>query len=220
MKIYLDTANINEIREAASWGILDGVTTNPTLLAKEKRPMREVINEIVKLVDGPISVEVTSNTPEKMIQEGKDLASIHRNIVIKVPITPDGLKVTKSLSSMGIRVNQTLIFTPSQAILAAKAGAWCVSPFLGRLDDISESGIDLIRKMVVIFRNYQFKTLILAASIRTPPHVVECALAGADIVTMPFNVLEKLVHHPLTDRGIELFAKDWEKLQNELKGRM
>ena len=219
MKIYLDTANIAEIREAVSWGILDGVTTNPTLIAKEKKSLEEIVPEIVKLVDGPISVEVTSTTPKDMIEEGKTLASIHKNIVVKVPITIDGLKVTKALSALGVRVNQTLIFTPSQAILSAKAGAWCVSPFLGRLDDISESGMDLIKKLVIIFKNYEFKTLILAASIRSPPHVVDCALAGADIATIPFNVLEKLVKHSLTDKGIELFAKDWEKLQKELGQR-
>jgi transaldolase len=153
MKIYLDTANIAEIREVASWGILDGVTTNPTLIAKEKKSLEEIVPEIVKLVDGPISVEVTATDVKGMIDEGKKLASIHKNIVIKVPITIDGLKVMKALSSSGVRVNSTLIFTPSQALLAAKAGAWCVSPFLGRLDDVSESGIDLIKKLVLIFKN-------------------------------------------------------------------
>lgn len=216
MKIFLDTANVEQIREAAGWGILDGVTTNPTLIARERRSLEDVVAEIVGMVDGPISVEVIARDTEGMVREGRMYADIHRNIVVKCPMTVDGLRATKTLTGSGVKVNATLIFSVSQALLAAKAGAWCVSPFVGRLDDISHSGMDLVRQIIQVFRNYRMGTLLLAASIRSPPHVVECALAGADIATMPFPVLERLVRHPLTDIGLERFMNDWKRLQQEL----
>lgn len=212
MKLFLDTANVKEIREAASLGVLDGVTTNPSLAAKEGRNFKELLREITSIVDGPISAEVVSLEEEAMVKEGRDLAKVHKNIVVKCPLIPEGLKATKRLAAEGIRVNVTLCFSPSQALLAAKAGAWCVSPFVGRLDDISTDGMHLIRQIVTIYRNYDFKTLVLLASARHPQHVVEGSLAGADICTMPFTVFQQLVKHPLTDIGLKKFLSDWEKL--------
>ena len=209
MKLFLDTANVKEIQEAASIGLLDGVTTNPSLVSKEGRSFRDVLLEICQLVDGPISAEVVSVEAEAMIKEGRELAKIHKNIVVKCPLIPEGLKATKKLASEGIRVNVTLCFSPTQALLAAKAGAWCVSPFIGRLDDVSSDGMGLIRQILTIYRNYQYKTLVLVASVRHPQHVVEAALAGGDICTMPYAVYQQLFKHPLTDSGLKKFLADW-----------
>ena len=211
MLIFLDTGNTKEIKEAASWGVLDGITTNPSLVAKEGRSFKDLLKEICSIVDGPISAEVVSVEADAMVKEGKDLASVHKNIVVKVPLIPEGLKACKALTSQGIRVNVTLCFSPTQAMLAAKAGAWCVSPFIGRLDDISHNGMELIRDIVTIFRNYQYKTKVLVASVRGPQHVVEAAKIGGDICTMPFTVFKQLVQHPLTDSGLKKFLSDWEK---------
>ena len=212
MKIFLDTANIEHIKEANSWGIIDGVTTNPTLIAKEGRRFEDVVKEICDIVDGPISAEVISLDSEGMISEAREIAKIHKNIVIKIPMTAEGLKAVKVLSSEGIKTNVTLVFQPSQALLAAKAGATYVSPFVGRLDDISSWGMDIIRTIKDIYDNYGFSTEIIVASVRNPTHVVEAALAGADIATIPYKVLQQLVRHPLTDIGIERFLKDWESV--------
>jgi len=211
MMIFLDTGNTKEIKEAASWGVLDGITTNPSLVAKEGRSFKDLLKEICSIVDGPISAEVVSVEADAMVKEGKDLAAIHKNIVVKVPLIPEGLKACKTLTSQGIRVNVTLCFSPNQALLAAKAGAWCVSPFIGRLDDISHNGMDLIRDIVTIFRNYQYKTKVLVASVRHPQHVVEAAKIGGDICTMPITVFKQLVQHPLTDIGLKKFLADWDK---------
>src|SRR4030095_1308468 len=211
MKFYLDTASVKEIQEAASLGLLDGVTTNPSLVAKEGRVFREVLVEICNIVDGPISAEVVSIEADAMVKEGRELAKIHKNIVVKVPLIAEGLKATKRLSAEGIRVNVTLCFSPNQALLAAKAGAWCVSPFIGRLDDISHNGMELIRDIVTIYRNYQYKTKVLVASVRGPQHVVEAAKIGGDICTMPYTVYKQLVQHPLTDSGLKKFLADWDK---------
>ena len=210
MKLYLDTANVKEIVEAASFGVLDGVTTNPSLVAKEGRVFREVLVEICNIVDGPISAEVVSLEADAMVKEGKELAKIHKNIVVKVPLIPEGLKATKRLAAEGIRVNVTLCFSPTQALLAAKAGAWCVSPFIGRLDDISSNGMELIRQIVTIYKNYDYKTYVLVASVRHPQHVVEAALAGGHICTMPFAIFQQMVKHPLTDLGLKKFLADWD----------
>ena len=199
MKFFLDTANVKEIYEAANLGILDGVTTNPSLVVKEGRSFKEMLQEICKIVDGPISAEVVSVEADAMVKEGRELAKIHKNIVVKVPLIPEGIKATKKFASEGIRVNVTLCFSPTQAILAAKAGAWCVSPFIGRLDDISSDGMGLIRQILTIYKNYDYKTLVLVASIRHPQHVVEAALAGGHISTMPFSIFQQLFKHPLTD---------------------
>lgn len=215
MKIFLDTANIKEIKEAASWGIVDGVTTNPSLIAKEGRDFITVVKEICEVVDGPISAEVVSMDAEGMVKEARPLAKIHKNIVIKIPITKEGLKAAKILSKENIKVNMTLIFSPSQALLAAKAGASFVSPFVGRLDDISERGMGLVRDIKAIFSNYGFKTEIIVASVRNPLHVVDAALCGADIATVPFGVLEQLLKHPLTDIGIDRFLKDWARVPKQ-----
>ncbi|MBI4401166.1 MAG: fructose-6-phosphate aldolase [Nitrospirae bacterium] len=209
MKIFLDTANVKEIQEAANLGILDGVTTNPSLVAKEGRSFRETLLEVCKIVDGPISAEVVSVEADAMVKEGRELAKIHKNIVVKCPLIPEGLKATKRLAAEGIRVNVTLCFSSTQALLAAKVGAWCVSPFIGRLDDISSDGMALIRQIVTIYRNYDFKTLVLVASVRHPQHVVEAALAGGHICTMPFTVYQQLFKHPLTDIGLKKFLADW-----------
>jgi len=209
MKLFLDTANVKEIQEAASLGLLDGVTTNPSLVSKEGRSFRDVLLEVCQLVDGPISAEVVSVEAEAMIKEGRELAKIHKNIVVKCPLIPEGLKATKKLASEGIRVNVTLCFSPTQALLAAKAGAWCVSPFIGRLDDVSSDGMALIRQILTIYRNYQYKTLVLVASVRHPQQVVEAALAGGDICTMPYAVYQQLFKHPLTDSGLKKFLADW-----------
>jgi transaldolase len=210
MKFYLDTASVKEIQEAASLGLLDGVTTNPSLVAKEGRVFREVLVEICNIVDGPISAEVVSLEADAMVKEGKELAKIHKNIVVKVPLIAEGLKATKRLAAEGIKVNVTLCFSPTQALLAAKAGAWCVSPFIGRLDDISSNGMELIRQIVTIYKNYDYKTYVLVASVRHPQHVVEAALAGGHICTMPFGIFQQLVKHPLTDLGLKKFLADWE----------
>jgi transaldolase len=210
MKFFLDTANVKEIQEAASLGLLDGVTTNPSLVAKEGRSFKEVLLEICNIVDGPISAEVVSLEADAMVKEGKGLAKIHKNIVVKVPLIAEGLKATKRMAAEGIKVNVTLCFSPTQALLAAKAGAWCVSPFIGRLDDISSNGMELIRQILTIYRNYYFKTQVLVASVRHPQHVVEAALAGGHICTMPFSIFQQMVKHPLTDSGLKKFLADWE----------
>ena len=209
MKFFLDTANVKEIHEAASLGMLDGVTTNPSLVVKEGRSFKEMLQEICKIVDGPISAEVVSVEADAMVKEGRELAKIHKNIVVKCPLIPEGIKATKKLSSEGIRVNVTLCFSPTQAILAAKAGAWCVSPFIGRLDDISSSGMELIRQIITIYKNYDYKTLVLVASVRHPQHVVDAALIGGHICTMPFSIFQQLFKHPLTDLGLKKFLDDW-----------
>ncbi len=212
MKLFIDTANINEIKEASALGVIDGVTTNPTLIAREGRDFVGVVREICAIVDGPISAEVVSLKADEMVAEARPLAQIHKNIVIKIPIIPEGLKATKVLSSEGIKTNLTLCFSPAQALLAAKAGATYVSPFIGRLDDIGQVGMDLIRDIKTIFRNYSFSTQIIVASVRNPVHVLESALAGADIATVPYSVLMSLVRHPLTAAGIERFLKDWQNV--------
>jgi transaldolase len=212
MKLFLDTANIEEIRTAASWGILDGVTTNPSLVAKEGRKFVDVLKEITAIVDGSISAEVVSVKAEDMIKEGRELAKIHKNIYVKVPMTTEGLKATKRLASEGIRVNMTLVFSANQALLCAKVGAAFVSPFIGRLDDHGQTGMEIIEEIVRIYKNYGFKTEVLVASVRHPIHVKEAALLGADIATMPFKVMEQLAKHPLTDIGLDKFLKDWEKV--------
>ncbi len=211
MKIFLDTANLEELRKGAEWGIVDGVTTNPTLIAKEGEQEREHIRRICEIVQGDISAEVVATDAGGMIEEGRELSRIHPNVVVKCPLTRDGLKATAALAKEGIRVNVTLCFSAAQALLAAKAGAYIISPFVGRLDDIAQVGMDLVRDIVDIYRNYGFKTKILVASIRSPVHVVEAALAGADIATMPFKVLDMLFNHPLTDRGLDQFLKDYQK---------
>jgi transaldolase len=212
MKFFLDTANIDEIRDAASTGILDGITTNPTLISKEGNPFEEQLLKICSLVDGPISAETVSRDAAGMVDEGRHLAKLHRNIVVKCPMTKEGLKATKMLNDEGIRVNVTLVFSAPQAIMAAKAGAFIVSPFVGRLDDTGQNGMDLIHDIVTIFDNYEFKTQVLVASIRHPVHVVQAGLMGADICIMPAKVFDQLLKHPLTDRGVEQFLKDWEKV--------
>ena len=212
MIFFLDTANIDEIREANSWGVIAGVTTNPSLIAREGRDFREVVNEICSIVDGPISAEVISMDAEGMIREAEEIAAWHPNIVIKVPMIPEGLKATKVLSEKGIKTNLTLIFSASQALLAARAGATYVSPFISRLDDISTEGMDLIRDIAEIFAVHDIESQIIAASVRHPIHVIEAARAGAHIATVPFKVLQQLCKHPLTDQGIERFLADWEKV--------
>ncbi|MBL8071090.1 MAG: fructose-6-phosphate aldolase [Nitrospira sp.] len=212
MQIYLDTANVKEIQEGANLGLIDGVTTNPSLVAKEGRSFKEMLLEICKMVDGPISAEVVGVESEAMIKEGRDLAKVHKNIVVKVPLIPEGLRATKKLTAEGIRVNVTLCFSPTQALLAAKAGAWCVSPFIGRLDDVSSDGMALIRQIVTIYKNYDYKTQVLVASVRHPQHVVEAALAGGHICTMPYAVFQQLVKHPLTDSGLKKFLADWDAM--------
>ena len=216
MKFFLDTANLDELRNSAAFGIIDGVTTNPTLIAREGRPMAEQIRAICDIVDGDISAEVVSVESGEMIREGKELAAIHPNVVVKCPLIPEGIKATKALSSEGIRVNVTLCFTSVQALLAAKAGAYIVSPFMGRLDDINIDGTELIREITAIYENYGFSTQVLAASIRGPLHVKESALAGADIATMPAKVLYQLFKHPLTDAGLESFLADYRKVMQEV----
>ncbi len=217
MKFFLDTANLDEIRQAAALGVLDGITSNPTLVAKEKRPFREHILEICEIVKpGVVNAEVVSTDTEGMLREAHELASWHPNIVVKVPMTPAGIKALNVLAREGVRVNVTLVFSPAQALIAAKAGAYFVSPFLGRLDDVAQSGLGLLREIVEIYRAYNFQTQILAASLRHPLHVVEAAKMGAHIGTMPFKVFEQLFKHPLTDRGLEGFLKDWEKAREVL----
>jgi transaldolase len=215
MKFFIDTANIDEIREAASMGILDGVTTNPSLVAKEKKDFRKLLEEICSIVDGPISAEVISLDYDGMMKEARELVKIHKNIVVKIPIIKDGLKAVKALSGEGIRANVTLCFSANQALLAAKAGAYFISPFIGRLDDIGQNGMDLIAQIVTIYRNYGYTTEVLVASIRHPMHVIDAAMIGADICTMPFKVIDQLIRHPLTEIGIEKFLADWKKTQGK-----
>jgi transaldolase len=215
MKFFIDTANVKEIREAASLGVVDGVTTNPSLIAREGRDFKQVISEICSIVDGPISAEAVSLNADEMVAEGSELAKIHKNIVVKLPMTKDGLKATKVLAEQGIKVNMTLVFSPTQALLAAKVGAAYVSPFVGRLDDISHYGMDLVRQIIAIFDNYGYDTEVIVASVRNPVHVVDAALAGAHIATIPFSVIDQLVKHPLTDIGIEKFLADWKKLEKK-----
>ena len=214
MKFFIDTANIDEIREAASLGVLDGVTTNPTLISREKGKPEEILKQICEIVDGPISAEVVSLDWQGMVREGKELAKLHKNIVVKIPVCKDGLKAVKALSSENIQTNVTLVFTAMQALLAARAGASFISPFVGRLDDISADGMESVEQIVQIFSNYDIRTEIIVASIRNPLHVLDAALLGADIATIPFKVIEQLVKHPLTDKGIDQFLKDWEKVKS------
>jgi transaldolase len=215
MKFFIDTANIAEIREAASMGVLDGVTTNPSLVAKEGKDFRKLLEEICAIVDGPISAEVISIDFDGIMKEGRELSKIHKNIVVKVPLIKEGLKAVKALKAEGIHTNVTLCFSPTQALVAAKAGAYFISPFIGRLDDISHNGMDLIRQIVTIYRNYRFETQVLVASVRHPLHVVEAAMIGADICTIPFKVIEQLIKHPLTDAGLQKFLEDWNKSQKK-----
>ncbi len=212
MKIFLDTANLDELKKGAAWGIVDGVTTNPSLIAKEGKPIEEQIKRICDIVDGDISAEVVATTYDEMVKEGRSLAKIHKNVVVKLPLIRDGIRACKTLSEEGIRLNVTLCFTAAQALLAAKAGAYIISPFVGRLDDIGMVGMDLIRSIAKIYSNYGFKTQILAASLRSTLHVVEAAEAGSHIGTMPFKVLDALFNHPLTDKGLEQFLKDYAKV--------
>lgn len=213
MKFFLDTANLDEIRDAASLGVLDGVTTNPTLVSKEggQKGFKELIREICEIVKGPVSAEVINTDVERMLEEARELAQIHHHVVVKMPLTEDGIRATKKVSEEGIKVNITLVFSPSQALVAAKAGAAYVSPFIGRLDDVSNVGMDIVRDIVGIYKNYGYSTEVLVASVRHPIHVVEAARVGADIVTMPYKVFKQLVKHPLTDIGLERFLADWGK---------
>ena len=212
MKIFLDTGNLEELKTAAQWGIVDGVTTNPTLIAKEGKKIEDQIAAICEIIDGDISAEVVSTKAPEMIVEGRHLAKIHKNVVVKVPLTRDGITACSTLSKEGIRLNVTLCFSAGQALLAAKAGAYIISPFVGRIDDIGGNGLDLIRQICTIYKNYGYKTQVLSASLRTPPHVIDSALAGAHIGTMPFKVLDMLFNHPLTDKGLDQFLKDWAKV--------
>lgn len=211
MKFFIDTAKIEEIKEAAALGILDGVTTNPSLVSKTGKDFRSLLDEILAVVDGPVSAEVIAIDYEGIVKEGRNLSKIHKNIVVKVPLIKEGLKAVKTLSGEGVKTNVTLCFSPSQALLAAKAGASYISPFVGRLDDVSTNGMDLISQIVQIYRNYDYKTEVLVASIRHPLHLVEAALIGADVCTMPFEVINKLFNHPLTDVGLDKFLNDWKK---------
>lgn len=212
MKFFIDSADVNEIRTAHQMGCVDGVTTNPSLLAKVKRPLEETIREICSIVDGPISAEVVSLTAEDMVKEGRQLAKIHNNVVVKIPMGVEGMKAVKQLTSEGIKTNVTLVFSANQALLTAKAGATFVSPFVGRLDDISQNGMEMVRQVVEIFKNYGFKTEVLVASVRNPIHVLDAALMGAHVATLPLSVIQQLALHPLTDLGIKKFLADWEKV--------
>jgi len=216
VKIFLDTASVSEINEAVAMGLLDGVTTNPSLIAKEKRPFRPLVEEICANVPGDVSLEVVATDFEGMVKEAEELRQIADNVVVKCPLTKDGLKAVKHLSSRGVRINQTLCFSASQALLSAKAGAYYISPFVGRLDDISHVGMDLVRDIVEIYRVQGFRTQVLAASLRNPLHVVDAAKAGAHVATMPFAVLEALIKHPLTDIGLKKFLDDWAKLGEKI----
>lgn len=213
MKLFIDTANIDEIRQISSWGVIEGVTTNPSLIAKEGRDFKEVIEEITSIVDGPISAEVISLEAEEMVNEARDLAQISDNIIIKIPMTDEGLKAVKVLSAEGIKTNVTLVFSLSQALLAAKAGATYVSPFIGRLDDIGQDGLGLIREIMLVFENFAIDTEVIAASIRSVNHVNQVAQAGCDIATIPYKVFELMIKHELTDAGIERFLQDWKSLE-------
>lgn len=212
MKFFIDTANIQEIKKANEWGLVDGVTTNPSLVSKEGRDFKDLIKEICSIVDGPVSAEAISLDADGMIKEARELAKIHKNIVVKIPMTLEGLKAVKVVSKEGIKTNVTLVFSPTQALMAAKAGATYASPFVGRLDDISQNGMELIDQIMTIYENYDFKTEVIVASIRHPMHVVDAALTGAHVATIPFKVIEQLSKHPLTDIGIDKFMKDWEKV--------
>ena len=218
MKLFLDTASVKEIREGVALGVVDGITTNPSLIAKEGRPFREIVEEICRIVDGPVNLEVVGTDATTMVAEGRDLAKIHANVVVKIPMIAEGLKAVRRLSLEGIKVNVTLCFSPSQALLAAKAGATYISPFIGRLDDISHVGMDLVRDIISIYRNYGYPTQVLAASLRHPLHVVEAAKAAAHVATMPFAVLQQLAKHPLTDIGLERFLADWKKVPGKPAG--
>ena len=212
MKFFIDTANVEEIRTANDWGLLDGVTTNPSLVAREGRGFYEILEEICDVVDGPVSAEAVSLDAEGLIKEARELSALHKNIVVKVPMTLEGLKAVKVVSAEGIKTNVTLVFSPTQALLIAKAGGTYVSPFIGRLDDISNTGMDLIHQIMAIYDNYDFSTEVIVASVRNPVHVLDAALTGADIATIPFKVLEQLSKHPLTDSGLKKFLEDWEKV--------
>ena len=212
MQIFLDTADVKEIRELASLGLVDGITTNPSLVAKEGRPFRAIVDEILQIVDGPVNLEVVSTEAQGMMAEGRDLAKIHANVVVKIPLIAEGLKAVKQLTLEGIKTNVTLCFSASQALLAAKAGATYISPFVGRLDDISDVGMDLVRQILTIYANYKLPTQVLAASLRSPVHFVDAALAGAHVCTLPPAVLRQLIKHPLTDIGLERFLADWKKV--------
>ncbi len=212
MKFFIDTANVEEIKRANAWGLVDGVTTNPTLVAKEKRRFDELIEEICSVIDGPVSVEAVSMDTEGLIKEARELSRIHKNIVVKIPMTLEGLGAVRTLTREGIKTNVTLVFSPLQALLAAKAGATYISPFVGRLDDVAHTGMELVHQILDIYENYSFTTEVIVASIRNPLHVLDAALTGAHIATIPFKVLEQLSKHPLTDVGIERFLKDWEKV--------
>ena len=212
MQIFLDTADVKEIRELSSLGLVDGVTTHPSLVSKEGRPFREIVDEIIHIVDGPINLEVVSTDAGGMLAEGRDLAKIHANVVVKIPMIAEGMKAVKQLTLEGIRTNVTLCFSSSQALLAAKAGATYISPFVGRLDDISHVGMDVVRQIVTIYKNYGYPTKVLAASLRSPVHFVDAAVAGAHVCTMPPSVLRQLLRHPLTDIGLERFLADWKKV--------
>lgn len=216
MKFFLDTANFDEIKQAASMGILDGVTTNPSLVAKEKGKFKDILLNICEVVDGPVSAEVVATDYDHMLKEARDLAALHPNIYVKIPMIREGLKAVKTLSGEGIHINVTLCFSPSQALMAAKAGATFVSPFVGRVDDISGVGMDIIADIRTIFDNYGFETEILAASLRHPLHIVEAAMIGADIATMPYKVFDQLFNHPLTDIGLKRFLDDWEKVKDRV----
>lgn len=217
MKLFVDTADVNEIKRLNSFGIIDGVTTNPSLVLKANKNFKEVVREICQIVDGPISAEVVATDYESMIREGSELVKIHKNVVVKVPMTADGIKAIKFFSEHGIRTNCTLVFSANQALLCAKAGATYVSPFIGRLDDIGQTGIDLIDEIRTIYDNYEFSTKILAASIRHPDHVKQCAIAGADVATCPPAIIDQLFRHALTDSGLQKFLEDWKKIPEDLR---
>ncbi|MCP5455037.1 MAG: fructose-6-phosphate aldolase [Thermotogae bacterium] len=219
MKIFLDTANIDEIKKGVNWGIIDGVTTNPTLVSKENSVFEDRIKEICETVKGPVSAEVVSTDYENMIKEAEQLVKISEHVVVKIPMLPDGIKAVKKLSSMGIKTNVTLIFSPLQALLAAKAGATYVSPFIGRLDDVGNTGMTIVEEIRQIFDNYFYETEIIVASVRHTQHVLEAALAGGDIVTIPFGVLDKMFKHPMTNIGLETFSKDWKKYQDYINNK-
>ena len=212
MKFFIDTGDVGEVREAAAMGLVDGVTTNPSLVAKAKRKYRDVVVEICEIVNGPISAEVLSTTYDEMMAEAREWHKVHKNVVVKLPLIPEGLKAVRTCKQEGIRTNVTLCFSPTQALLAAKAGAGFISPFIGRLDDVSETGMELIQKIVTIYQNYDFETEVLVASVRNPTHVVDAALLGADICTIPFNVMLQLAKHPLTDVGLAKFVEDGKKI--------
>lgn len=213
MKIFIDTADLDEIRELASWGVIDGVTTNPTLMAKSGRSFKEIVEEIFDIVDGPISLEAVSTKAKDIIEEARKLSKIHKNVAVKIPMTPEGLKAVKVLSKEGIKINVTLVFSANQALLAAKAGATYVSPFIGRLDDIGQEGMQIVEEIIDILNNYNLETQVIVASIRHPIHVIQAARLGAHIATIPPGVIRKMVKHSLTDVGIERFLKDWEKVK-------